>query len=256
VTQTGAEALTSEESPRRTAIVTGAARGIGAAIARTLHRDGAAVVGLDVAAAADPLATLMSELGGESLVVDVTTPDAPQRIATRLDDLHGGVDIVVHNAGIIRDKKLANMDAERWTSVLDVNLVAPERITAELLDRQTLRDDGRVIGVASIAGIAGNVGQTNYGASKAGMIGLVQALALRAAARRITANAVAPGLIDTAMMAEMPLPTREVARRMNSLSQAGLPVDVAETIAWLAHPGSGAVTGNVVRVCGQSLIGA
>jgi 3-oxoacyl-[acyl-carrier protein] reductase len=240
----------------RVALVTGAARGIGAAIARILHRDGATVVGLDVASAADPLATLMSELGGESLVVDVTAPDAPQRIATRLDELHGGVDVVVHNAGIIRDKKLANMDAERWTSVLDVNLVAPERITAELLDRQTVRDDGRVIGLASIAGIAGNVGQTNYGASKAGMIGLVQALARRAAARRITANAVAPGLIDTAMMAKMPLPTREVARRMNSLSQAGLPVDVAETIAWLAHPGSGAVTGNVVRVCGQSLIGA
>jgi 3-oxoacyl-[acyl-carrier protein] reductase len=113
-----------------------------------------------------------------------------------------------------------------------------------------------VIGVASIAGIAGNVGQTNYGASKAGVIGLVQAVAPRAASRRITANAVAPGLIDTDMMAKIPLPAREVARRMNSLSQAGLPVDVAETIAWLAHPGSGAVTGNVVRVCGQSLIGA
>jgi 3-oxoacyl-[acyl-carrier protein] reductase len=240
----------------RVALVTGAARGIGAAIARVLHRDGATVVGLDVPQAADPLATLTSELDGDAITLDVTAPDAPQRIAARLGERHGGVDVVVHNAGIIRDKKLANMDAERWTSVLEVNLAAPERITAELLDERTLRDDGRVIGVASIAGIAGNVGQTNYGASKAGMIGLVQALAPRAADRRITANAVAPGIIDTDMMAKMPLPTREVARRMNSLSQAGLPVDVAETIAWLAHPGSGAVTGNVVRVCGQSLIGA
>jgi len=110
--------------------------------------------------------------------------------------------------------------------------------------------------VASIAGIAGNLGQTNYATSKAGVIGLVQAIAPRAAARGITANAVAPGLIDTEMMAKIPLPNREVARRMSSLSQAGLPVDVAETIAWLADPGSGAVTGNVVRVCGQSLIGA
>jgi 3-oxoacyl-[acyl-carrier protein] reductase len=240
----------------KVALVTGAARGIGAAIARVLHRDGAAIVGLDVPQSADPLATLTAELDGDPITLDVTAPDAPQRIAAKLGELHGGVDVVVHNAGIIRDKKLANMDAERWSSVLEVNLVAPQRITDELLDQRTLRDGGRIIGVASIAGIAGNLGQTNYGTSKAGVIGFVQAIAPRAAARRITANAVAPGLIDTDMMARIPLPAREVARRMNSLSQAGQPVDVAETIAWYAHPGSGAVTGNVVRVCGQSLIGA
>jgi 3-oxoacyl-[acyl-carrier protein] reductase len=240
----------------RVALVTGAARGIGEAIARVLHRDGASIVGLDVVTAADPLHTLMAELDGAPVLLDVTAPDAPERLGAKLTDLHGGVDVVVHNAGIIRDKKLANMDAERWSSVLDVNLEAPRRITDLLLDEEVVRDGGRVIGVASIAGIAGNVGQTNYGTSKAGVIGLVQATAPRAAGRRITANAVAPGLIDTEMMAKMPLPTREVARRMNSLNQAGLPVDVAETIAWLAHPGSGAITGNVVRVCGQSLIGA
>ncbi|HYJ69180.1 MAG TPA: 3-oxoacyl-ACP reductase [Nocardioidaceae bacterium] len=240
----------------KVALVTGASRGIGEAIARVLHRDGATIVGLDVAQAADPLTALMTELDGSPITLDVTSPDAPQRIAAKLGELHGGVDIVVHNAGIIRDKKLANMDAERWSSVLEVNLAAPQRITDELLEQQTLRDDGRIIGVASIAGIAGNVGQTNYGASKAGVIGLVQALAPRAAARRITANAVAPGLIDTEMMAKIPLPTREVARRMSSLSQAGLPIDVAETIAWYAHPGSAAITGNVVRVCGQNLVGA
>jgi len=198
----------------------------------------------------------MEELDGASVLIDVTAPDAPQRIGAKLTDLNGGVDVVVHNAGIIRDRKLANMDAERWSSVLEVNLAAPQRITDELLDQGVLRDAGRVIGVASIAGIAGNLGQTNYATSKAGVIGLVQAIAPRAAARGITANAVAPGLIDTEMMAKIPLPNREVARRMSSLSQAGLPVDVAETIAWLADPGSGAVTGNVVRVCGQSLIGA
>ena len=198
----------------------------------------------------------MEELDGASVLIDVTAPDAPQRIGAKLTDLNGGVDVVVHNAGIIRDRKLANMDAERWSSVLEVNLAAPQRITDELLDQGVLRDAGRVIGVASIAGIAGNLGQTNYATSKAGVIGLVHAIAPRAAARGITANAVAPGLIDTEMMAKIPLPTREVARRMSSLSQAGLPVDVAETIAWLADPGSGAVTGNVVRVCGQSLIGA
>lgn len=240
----------------KVALVTGASRGIGAAIARVLHRDGASIVGLDVASAADSLYSLMEELDGASVLLDVTAPDAPQRIGTKLTYLHGGVDIVVHNAGIIRDRRLANMDAERWSSVLEVNLAAPQRITDELLDQDVIRDGGRVIGVASIAGIAGNLGQTNYATSKAGVIGLVQAIAPRAAARGITANAVAPGLIETEMMAKIPLPAREVARRMSSLSQAGLPVDVAETIAWFADPGSGAITGNVVRVCGQSLIGA
>jgi len=240
----------------KVALVTGASRGIGAAIAQVLHRDGASIVGLDVAAAAEPLHTLMKQLDGTSLLLDVTAPDAPQRIGAKLTDLHGGVDVVVHNAGIIRDRRLANMDAERWSSVLEVNLAAPQRITDELLDQGVVRDGCRVIGVASIAGIAGNLGQTNYATSKAGVIGLVQTIAPRAAARGITTNAVAPGLIDTDMMAKIPLPTREVARRMNSLSQAGLPVDVAETIGWLADPGSGAITGNVVRVCGQSLIGA
>jgi 3-oxoacyl-[acyl-carrier protein] reductase len=147
------------------------------------------------------------------------------------------------------------MDADRWSSVLDVNLVAPERITDELLAQQVIHDNGRIIGVASIAGIAGNVGQTNYAASKAGVIGLVDSLkdGLR---KGITVNAVAPGFIETRMTAAVPLATREVGRRLNAMSQGGLPVDVAETIAWLANPASTAVNGNVVRVCGQMMLGA
>jgi 3-oxoacyl-[acyl-carrier protein] reductase len=113
-----------------------------------------------------------------------------------------------------------------------------------------------VVCVSSISGIAGNAGQTNYATSKAGVIGLVQAYASALAERGVTINAVAPGFIETQMTAAMPIATREAGRRMNSLAQGGLPVDVAETIAWFASPGSGGVTGNVVRVCGQSLIGA
>ena len=134
---------------------------------------------------------------------------------------HGGVDIVVHNAGITRDKKLVNMATDRWTSVIDVNLTAPERITAELLQHDVIRPNGRVIGVASIAGIAGNAGQTNYATSKAGVIGLVDALAPMAATARVTVNAVAPGFIETQMTAKIPLVIREAGRRMNSLSQGG-----------------------------------
>jgi 3-oxoacyl-[acyl-carrier protein] reductase len=136
-----------------------------------------------------------------------------------------------------------------------VNLVAPERITDELLAQRLIHDNGRIIGVASIAGIAGNLGQTNYATSKAGVIGLVDSLA-DALDNGITVNAVAPGFIETTMTAAVPFATREIGRRLNAMSQGGLPVDVAETIAWFANPASTAVTGNVVRVCGQMMLGA
>jgi 3-oxoacyl-[acyl-carrier protein] reductase len=240
----------------KVALVTGASRGIGAAIARTLHRDGARIIGVDVPPAADATQRLVDELGGERLSLDITSVDAPQRIARRVSELAGGVDIVVHNAGITRDRRLANMTPERWSQVVDVNVAAPERITAELLEQDLIRPGGRVVAVSSIAGIAGNVGQTNYATSKAAVIGLVDAFAARTRDRGITVNAVAPGFIETQMTASVPLLAREAGRRLNSMHQGGQPVDVAEAVAWLAHPGSGGVTGNTVRVCGQSLLGA
>ncbi|MDZ5661991.1 3-oxoacyl-ACP reductase [Nocardioides sp. S-58] len=239
----------------KVALVTGASRGIGEEIARVLHRDGATVVGVDVPQAASELQTLMAELDGDHLVLDITVKDAPQRIAHHLRTHHGGVDVVVHNAGVTRDKKLANMAADRWSSVIAVNVTAPELITRELLDAGVVNPGGRIIGVASIAGIAGNVGQTNYAASKAGVIGLVDSLRDELG-DGITINAVAPGFIVTQMTAAVPFATREVGQRLNAMSQGGLPVDVAETIAWLAGTGSGAVNGNVVRVCGQMMLGA
>lgn len=240
------------------ALVTGASRGIGEEVARVLARDGATVVGVDVPQAASDLQALMKELNGDWLTLDITGKDAPQRIAHHLKEKHGGVDVVVHNAGITRDKKLANMDESRWESVIAVNLTAPELITRELLDQGVVNDFGSIIGVASIAGIAGNVGQTNYAASKAGVIGFVDSLAddLAAGDKGITINAVAPGFIITQMTAAVPFATREVGQRLNAMSQGGLPVDVAETIAWYANPGSSLVNGNVVRVCGQMMLGA
>jgi len=242
----------------KVALVTGASRGIGEQIARVLHRDGATVIGVDVPQAADSLVKLTHELAGDYLALDITAHDAPQRIAHQVlrGDLgHGGIDIVVHNAGITRDKRLANMAEDRWDSVIGVNLTAPERISRELLDQKAIRANGRIVGVASIAGIAGNLGQTNYAASKAGVIGLVDSLKDELP-DGITVNAVAPGFIETRMTAAVPFATRELGRRLNSLSQGGLPVDVAETIAWFASPASTAVNGNVVRVCGQMMLGA
>ncbi|MFC3503653.1 3-oxoacyl-ACP reductase [Micromonospora krabiensis] len=237
-------------------LVTGAARGIGAALARVLARDGARVVALDVPAAGDALADVANEIGGTAVQLDLTAPDAPTRLAEHLATRHGRVDVVVHNAGITRDKTLGRMDADRWDQVIDVNLSSQERINDELLARELIPAGGRLVSVSSIAGIAGNRGQTNYATSKAGVIGLVDSLAPALRGRGISVNAVAPGFIETRLTARIPVVIREAGRRMNSMSQGGLPVDVAETIGWLAWPASGAVSGNVVRVCGQSLLGA
>lgn len=239
----------------KVALVTGASRGIGEQIARVLHRDGATVVGLDVPQAASELQAVMKELDGDWLTLDITAPDAPQRIAQHLKTNHGGVDLVIHNAGVTMDKKLANQTPERFGKVLDINIAAPEKITAELLAQGVINKNGRIVGVASIAGIAGNLGQTSYAASKAAVIGFVDSLAGQLK-DGITINAVAPGFIITQMTAAVPFATREVGQRLNALAQGGLPVDVAETIAWYCSPGSTAVNGNVVRVCGQMMLGA
>ena len=240
----------------RVAAVTGASRGIGEAIARTLARDGAHVIAIDIPQQGEDLATVANAIGGAALALDITADDAPAALAAHLQERHGGVDVVVHNAGITRDRTLARMKPERWDAVLEVNLSAQERLNDALLLGDLIGDGGRIVTVSSIGGIAGNRGQTNYGTSKAGVIGIVETLAPELAQRGATINAVAPGFIETQMTAAMPLFVREGGRRMNSLAQGGLPIDVAETIAWFASPGSGGVNGNVVRVCGQSLIGA
>ncbi len=247
-----ADALESWERPLtgKVAAVTGAARGIGAAIAEVLARDGAHVVCIDVPAQGEDLAAVANRLGGSSLQLDITADRAPGVLADR------DFDIFVHNAGITRDKTLARMSEDQWDSVLAVNLESIERINAALLEGDALGAGGRIVCVSSVSGIAGNRGQVNYATSKAGVIGVVETLAPAMAKRRSTINAVAPGFIETQMTAAMPLATREAGRRMNSLAQGGLPVDVAETVAWMASPGSAGVNGNVVRVCGQSLIGA
>jgi 3-oxoacyl-[acyl-carrier protein] reductase len=238
----------------KTALVTGASRGIGAAIAETLAADGARVVGLDVPQAGDALLEVSERTGGaEPIEIDITAPEAPERIAERFAE---GLDVLVHNAGVTKDRTIAKMPEGRWASLMEINLSSEERINDALLDAGLLAANGRIVCVSSMSGIAGNSGQTNYATSKAGVIGMVEAMAPELAGRGATINAVAPGFIETQMTAAMPIGPREAGRRMSSLGQGGLPVDVAETIAWFASPGSTGVNGNVVRVCGQSLLGA
>lgn len=239
----------------RRVLVTGASQGIGEAIIRLFAAEGAQVTALDLPGAQVRLTYLAAEIGVAPLLLDITAPDAAETLLADAQS-RGGYDVVVHNAGITRDRTLARMEPREWDSVMAVNLTAPLAITQALVKGGGLRPNGRVVAVSSLSGIAGNAGQTNYALSKAGWIGAVRRLAPQLAAQGITINAVAPGFIETQMTAAIPFAIREAGRRMNSMGQGGQPVDVAETIAWLAEPQSGGVNGQVVRVCGQSLLGA
>jgi 3-oxoacyl-[acyl-carrier protein] reductase len=237
-------------------LVTGAARGIGAATAELLAAEGAHVVVLDRPADDGPASETARKVGGSVLLADVSDPEAGKQIASYLKEKFGGVDVVVHNAGVTRDKTLANMKPEIWDSAIDINLTAVTRITDTLISTGTLREGGRVICLSSIAGIAGNNGQTNYAASKSGIVGFVKALAPRLADKGITVNAIAPGFIETRLTAAIPVAIREVARRLSALGQGGQPSDVGQAITFLATPGSQGVTGQVLRVCGGAFVGA
>ncbi|PRP99075.1 3-oxoacyl-[acyl-carrier-protein] reductase FabG [Enhygromyxa salina] len=241
----------------KVALVTGAARGIGKATAKLLADEGAHVVCLDRPADDELLSAVAREIDGTPLLVDVSDPEAPARIAQTLREDHGGVDIVVHNAGVTRDKTLARMKPEQWDLTVAINLDAVVRINDALLaDDGPLLDDGRVIVLSSIAGIAGNLGQTNYSATKAGVIGYVRRLADELDGRGVTVNAIAPGFIETRLTAAIPVMIREVGRRLSSLGQGGLPRDIGDAITFLATPAAQGLTANVVRVCGQSFVGA
>lgn len=246
------------ESPLsgKVALVTGAARGIGEATAEIMANEGARVVCLDRPQDDQLCSQVARRIGGSVLLADVSDPEAPDKIAALLAAEHGGVDIVVHNAGITRDKTLAKMKPESWDMALDINLGAIQRITGKLVDDGVLRDEGRVILLSSVAGIAGNMGQTNYAASKSGVIGYVRALSPALSSRGITVNAIAPGFIETRLTAAIPVMIREAARRLSNLGQGGLPRDVGEAITFLSTPGALGVTGNVLRVCGGALVGA
>ncbi len=241
-------------------VVTGSARGIGAAIARTFARDGATAVCVDIPPAGEALSKVANEIRGTALQLDITAADAGSRIAEHVTGRYGNdarIYAIVHNAGITRDRMIANLDESTWAQVLDVNLAAQLRMNAQLLDGRVggIADGGRIVGISSTSGIAGNKGQTNYAASKAAIVGLVRAMAPELASRGITVNAVGPGFIETDMTAIIPFVQREIFKRSNSLQQGGKPVDVAETIAYFADPASAAVTGQVVRVCGQAIVG-
>lgn len=250
-----------QEKIQKLALVTGASQGIGASIAQTLARDNYKVVGLDIEQAQEQLAAQMMKIGGDCITLDISVENAGQVITDYLtkkqsNNKNMGFDLVVHNAGITRDKTLAKMPEHWWTSTLDINLLSVIRVNDYLLSHQGINTNGRIVCMSSMNGIAGQVGQTNYATSKAGLIGYVKHLSQELVSNSITINAVAPGFIETKMTEQIPFVTREMGRRMNALGQGGQVEDVAEVVAFFAQPQSYSVTGQTLRVCGLNFIGA
>jgi 3-oxoacyl-[acyl-carrier protein] reductase len=237
------------------AVVTGAARGIGEATVQRLSEEGAHVVCLDRPQDDALCAAVARRVGGTPLLVDVSAESAADDICRELETRFGGVHVFVHNAGITRDKTIARMKPEQWSQAIDVNLTAVVRISKALFDGP-MHDDGRMIVLSSIAGIAGNLGQTNYATAKSGLVAWTRNRAAALAPRGITVNAVAPGFIETRLTAAIPFTIREAGRRLSNLAQGGLPEDVGNVITFLATPQAAGLTGNVVRVCGGALIGS
>ena len=238
----------------KTAVITGAAQGIGEATARRCADEGARVILLDIPHETERLNKLADELKAVSLPLDITDPEAASQI---VDATEGdGVDVLVHNAGVTRDKTLARMSENQWNLTIDVNLNSVCRVTQALIDQGQLNTGGRVVFVSSIAGIAGNLGQTNYAASKAGVIGLTRAFSRQLKDHGIACNAIAPGFIETRMTEAIPFGIRMFGRRLSNLNQGGLPVDIADAITFLSSPSAGGLHGNILRVCGGSLLGA
>ncbi len=245
--------LSTQPLAGKTALVTGAARGIGKATAQRLAAEGARVLVLDIPPDAEAIEALATELGGLAVPLDITAEDA----AAQLIEAAGGtLDIVVHNAGITRDKTLGRMSEDKWDLTLAVNLEAVLRVTEQLVAAGAVPSGGRIVLVSSIAGIAGNTGQTNYAASKAGVIGLTRSFGAAYADRGIRVNAIAPGFIETRLTKAIPFGIREVGRRFCNLNQGGIPLDIAEAVTFLSSPGAAGLEGNVLRVCGGNLLGA
>ena len=235
------------------AIVTGGARGIGAATAKVLHREGAKVIIVDVPFAKEDAEKLAQELNGDVILEDITDAKATTDIQQYILNNYKSLDILVNNAGITRDKTIAKMSIDQWRGVLNVNLKAMINLT-EIFIQKGFNEHAKVVGLSSISGIAGNVGQTNYSLTKAGVIGYTQAVAARN--NTIFANAVAPGFIETKMTENLPFFVKEGGRRLSTLKQGGLPEDVAELIGFLSSPLSDGINGQCLRVCGGSMIGA
>lgn len=234
----------------KAALVTGASGGIGAAIARALHAQGAAVVLSGTRLA--PLEALAAELGGHAYVcpADLRDPAAADALIAAAEQAAGPLHVLVNNAGMTKDGLALRMKDDDWTTVLDVDLSAPFRLARAALRGMLRRRAGRIIGIGSVVGTTGNGGQANYAAAKAGLVGMTKSLAQEVGSRGITVNVVAPGFVETTMTEG--LPAEQKARLVGAipLGRMGQPADIAAAVVWLASDEAAWVTGTTVHVNG------
>ena len=239
---------------KQTAIVTGGSRGIGRAVAVRLAKDGMNLVinYRGNSAAAEETERLCRELGAEVLLVqgDVSRAKDCEKLAAQAKEAFGRVDVLVNNAGITRDGLLARMTEEDFRAVLDVNLVCPWNMMKAVNRIMMKQRYGRIVNLSSVTGLMGNMGQTNYAAAKAGILGMTKSYAREVASRGITVNAVAPGFIDTDMTEAMPEGAKDKIITGIPMGRTGKPEDVAEAVAFLASEQAGYITGEVLRVDG------
>lgn len=239
---------------KQTAIVTGGSRGIGRAVAVRLAKDGMNLVinYRGNSAAAEETERMCRELGAEVLLVqgDVSRAEDCEKLAAQAKEAFGRVDVLVNNAGITRDGLLARMTEEDFRAVLDVNLVGPWNMMKSVNRIMMKQRYGRIVNLSSVTGLMGNMGQTNYAAAKAGILGMTKSYAREVASRGITVNAVAPGFIDTDMTEGMPEGAKDKIITGIPMGRTGKPEDVAEAVAFLASEQAGYITGEVLRVDG------
>ena len=237
----------------KVALVTGASRGIGRATALALARQGARVIGTATSeAGASAIADYFRNEGveGSGLVLDVTDPASVDAALAQVHETLGDITILVNNAGITRDNLLMRMKDDEWDQVIAANLTSVFRMTRSVLREMMKARYGRIINIASVVGVSGNAGQTNYAAAKAGMIGFSKSLAREVGSRNITVNCVAPGFIDTDMTRELPDNVKQALLGQIPLGRLGETEEIAHAVSFLASSNAGYITGTTLHVNG------
>lgn len=240
------------------ALVTGASRGIGKAIALRLGKDGATIIGTATSdSGAENITAYLKENGinGMGLALNVTDQSSIESVLETINKEFGAPSILVNNAGITRDNLLMRMKQEEWDDIIDTNLTSVYRLSKACMRAMTKAKKGRIISISSVVGAAGNAGQTNYAAAKAGLLGFTKSLARELGARGITVNAVAPGFIDTDMTKALPDAQKEALLKGIPLNRLGLPEEIAAAVAFLASPDAAYITGETLHVNGGMYMG-
>jgi len=241
----------SKELDGEIALVTGASRGIGKAIAEQLASQGATVIGTATSdSGADNISAYLSEFGGKGMCLNVTDTDSIAAVIKAITAEYGDVSILVNNAGITKDNLLMMMKEDQWNDIINTNLTSIYRLSKAVIRKMMKARKGRIINIASVVGMTGNPGQTNYSATKAGMLGFSKSLAREIGSRNITVNCVAPGFIDTDMTKELPEEQREALIKQIPLNRLGDPADIAAAVSFLAAPTAAYITGETINVNG------